>query len=73
MALSGHSVNTRQCPLLGVKRTSRLMVKMSATIEVAGNTYCLPACFWVWTDFVVVCFAQTTEPKQIEDAGGPNV
>jgi hypothetical protein len=54
------------------------MVKMSAndpkrTIEVAGNTYRLPACFWVWTDFVVVCFAQTTEPNQIEDAGGPKV
>jgi hypothetical protein len=63
---------------MGVKRTSRLMVKMSAndpkrTIEVAGNTYRLPACFWVWTDFVVVCFAQTTEPNQIEDAGGPKV
>jgi hypothetical protein len=30
LALSGHSASTRQCPLLGVKRTSHLTGAMSA-------------------------------------------
>jgi hypothetical protein len=47
LALSGHSVSTRQCPLLGVKRTWRLTVRMSAfdpKRTSSGLTFCSPVC-----------------------------